>query len=30
MSTYEALSLMIVFGMFIVSIISYLDRDRKK
>ncbi|MCR1898437.1 putative holin-like toxin [Irregularibacter muris] len=32
MSTYEAISLMITFGVFTISLISYLDRnkDQKK
>ncbi|MEW8973849.1 MAG: putative holin-like toxin [Tissierellaceae bacterium] len=29
MSTFQAISLMISFGMFILSLISYLERDKK-
>ncbi|MDD2447439.1 MAG: putative holin-like toxin [Tissierellia bacterium] len=29
MDTFEAISLMIAFGMFTISLISYLDRDKK-
>ncbi|WP_249168592.1 MULTISPECIES: putative holin-like toxin [Alkaliphilus] len=29
MDTYQAISLMIAFGMFVISLISYLDRDKK-
>lgn len=28
MSTYQALSLMIGFGMLLITLISYLDRDK--
>lgn len=30
MSTFEALTLMLTFGMLLVSLISYLDRQHKK
>jgi len=29
MDTYQAISLMIMFGMFTISLISYIDRDKK-
>ncbi|WP_408629723.1 putative holin-like toxin [Alkaliphilus flagellatus] len=29
MDTYQAISLMIAFAMFVISLISYLDRDKK-
>ncbi|RBP68320.1 hypothetical protein DES36_10381 [Alkalibaculum bacchi] len=29
MSTYQALSLMMSFGVLLISLISYLDRDSK-
>ncbi|MCB6606509.1 putative holin-like toxin [Anaerostipes caccae] len=30
MSTYEALSLMITFGMFILALLAYIDRKNKQ
>ncbi|WP_280139554.1 putative holin-like toxin [Natronincola ferrireducens] len=30
MSTYEAISLMILFSMFILSLISYIDRNKNQ
>ena len=29
MSTYEAISLMISFGILLVALISYIDKDKK-
>ncbi len=29
MSTYEAISLMIFFGILLVALISYIDKDKK-
>ncbi len=29
MTTYETLSLMMSFGLFLIALISYLDRDKK-
>lgn len=29
MSTYQAIALMLMFGSLIVSLISYIDRDKK-
>ncbi|WIV12214.1 putative holin-like toxin [Proteiniborus sp. MB09-C3] len=30
MSTYQAISLMIAFGVLLISLISYLDRDKSR
>lgn len=30
MSTYEALSLMIAFGMLIIALLAYIDRKNKR
>lgn len=30
MSTYEAISLMIGFGMFIIALLTYIDRNNKR
>ncbi|WP_330389542.1 putative holin-like toxin [Geosporobacter ferrireducens] len=30
MSTYEAISLMIMFSVFVISLISYLDRNNNQ
>jgi len=30
MSTYEAIALMLAFGMLLISLISYLDRQHRK
>ncbi|WP_129700807.1 putative holin-like toxin [Anaerostipes caccae] len=30
MSTYETLSLMITFGMFILALLAYIDRKNKR
>lgn len=30
MTTYEAISLMIAFGMFIIALLAYLDRKNKR
>ncbi len=30
MSTYEAISLMIAFGMLIVALLAYIDRNNKR
>ncbi len=30
MSTYEAISLMITFGTFIVALLAYIDRNNKR
>ncbi|WP_408607481.1 putative holin-like toxin [Geosporobacter ferrireducens] len=30
MSTYEAISLMIMFSVFVISLISYLDRNKNQ
>ncbi|MFQ6782061.1 putative holin-like toxin [Anaerostipes caccae] len=30
MTTYEALSLMITFGMFILALLAYIDRKNKR
>ncbi|WMC93916.1 putative holin-like toxin [Kineothrix sp. MB12-C1] len=30
MSTYEAISLMITFGMLIIALLAYIDRNNKR
>lgn len=30
MTTYEAISLMITFGMLIVALLSYIDKNKRK
>lgn len=30
MSTYEAISLMIAFGMLIIALLAYIDRNNKR
>ncbi|QCP36919.1 hypothetical protein AR1Y2_3465 [Anaerostipes rhamnosivorans] len=30
MTTYEALSLMLAFGMFIIALLAYIDRNNKR
>ncbi|MBE5881526.1 MAG: putative holin-like toxin [Lachnospiraceae bacterium] len=30
MRTYEAISLMIAFGMFVIALLAYIDRNNKR